>query len=65
MRERVISDAEVELTLRAYDSELPAKHGRRSAYKLIAGRRIRVTFGQIANDIWYVWTVTANEVNRA
>ncbi len=61
--ERSITDADVEEVLRNYETELPAKSGRRNRYKSISGRRIRVTFHVLSTDEYYVWTVTA-EVSR-
>ena len=64
MSERRISRVEVEKTLLAYETELPAKAGRRNRYKVISGRRIRVTFDGQARERYYVWTVTADEVSK-
>ena len=64
MAEREVTEEEVEQVLRFADTEVPAKHGRRNGYKVIAGRRIRVTFDRIGTDGYYVWTVTADEVER-
>ena len=62
MAERNVSEREVEQTLREYGNDVPAKWGRRNRYKVIQGRRIRITFHQPAPDRFYVWTVTADEV---
>jgi Domain of unknown function (DUF4258) len=62
MRERRVTEMNVEEVLRNYEVELPAKLGRRNRYKVIAGTRIRVTFDAAAPDEYYVWTVTSDEV---
>ena len=49
--------------MREYDSDVPAKHGRRHRYKILNNRRIRITFDIIGPDVYFVWAVTANEVN--
>ncbi len=59
---RKVSESEVEAVLRDYETDLPAKHGRKNRYKVVNGRRIRVTFLQTSADEYLVWTVTANEV---
>lgn len=64
MLERGVSRVEVEETLLAYETEVPAKAGRRNRYKMICGRRIRVTFDHQARGRYYVWTVTADEVSK-
>ncbi len=64
MEERHVSEADVEQTLRDYETELPGEWGRRNRYKVIQGRRIRATFDQEAPDMYYVWTVTSDEVEK-
>lgn len=64
MRERQVNEAQVEATLRHYDTQLPGEWGRINRYKIIEGRRIRVTFDQDSTDDYYVWTVTADEVEK-
>jgi hypothetical protein len=63
MIERHVTEADVEGVLRDYETELPAKHGRRNRYRTIAGRRIRVTFDKVSGDGYFVWTVTSDEVS--
>ena len=62
MRERIVSGSEVDTVLKDYDTDLPAKKGRRNRYKMINHRRIRVTFEMLGEDEYFVWTVTADEV---
>jgi uncharacterized protein DUF4258 len=63
-RQRCVSDSEINETLTACDVEVPAEHGRRNRYKVIGGHRIRVTFHRECDDIYYVWTVTKDEVAK-
>ena len=63
-RERNVTDAEVENVLRRYETEIPARDGRRHRYKVIGARRIRVTFDYIPGDEYIVWTVTVDKVVR-
>ena len=60
--ERRVTDVQVEEVLRYYEVELPAKYGRKNRYKVIDGRRIRVTFDDRTAGEYYVWTVTSDEV---
>lgn len=64
MAERKVSEAEAEEVLREYETELPGQWNRRNRYKVVGGRRIRVTFDQEAEDRYYIWTVTADEVAK-
>jgi hypothetical protein len=64
MRQRQVSHAEVLETLRSPEVELPARLGRRNRFKVIGSRRIRVTFHSKSPNMYYVWTVTADEVGR-
>lgn len=64
MRERKVTEHEVEDTLRNYETELPGQWGRSNRYKVVNGRRIRVTFDQEDQGKYYVWTVTADEVQK-
>lgn len=61
MRQRNVTSAEVERTLREYETDVPAKYDRRNRYKVIRNRRIRVTFDLIGAGEYFVWTVTADE----
>ena len=62
MAERGVTVDEVTRTLQEYDTDVPAKQGRRNRYKQVAGHRIRVTFDLLAPDAYYIWTVTKDEV---
>jgi hypothetical protein len=62
MRERSVSDREVEEVLGSFEKEEPAKKGRFNRYKIVGSRRIRVTFEHRSGGRYFVWTVTADEV---
>ena len=62
MWERSVTEAEVDEVLREYETDLPARKGRRNRYKVIGNRRIRITFKMRGADEYFVWTVTVNEV---
>lgn len=62
MQQRCVTEAAVEEVLRHYETEVPAKKGRRNRFKMVAGKRIRVTFDTRYADEYYVWTVTSDEV---
>jgi hypothetical protein len=57
MASRGVSNVEVETVLRSYDTEVPARHAGRNAFKVLAGRKVRVTYLQVDAEHKLVWTV--------
>lgn len=64
MRERGVSEEEVEATLASYDTEVPAENGLRHRYKTTEKGKVRVTFDSAGAEKYMVITVTRDEVER-
>jgi hypothetical protein len=59
MARRGVSAGEVEDVLRNFDTDVPARRGRRNAYKVIGSRKVRATYLQVDDVHKRVWTVYA------